>query len=141
MPDFPMIAPVRQVLDQPRVADVPGEVRRLWRDSNLSCVIKAGMSVAVGVGSRGIANLQALTAATLEVLREFGAKPFVVAAMGSHGGATPGGQRDLLASYGITESALGVPVRTDMDAVADRHKFVGRAGLVGQERTRRRCAS
>jgi hypothetical protein len=112
-----MIAPIRQLLDQPRIPDVPAEVRRLWRASHLSRVIKPGMSVAVGVGSRGIANLQALTAATLDVIREFGAKPFVVAAMGSHGGATPEGQRDLLASYGITESALGVPIRTEMDAV------------------------
>jgi hypothetical protein len=117
MPEFPSIAPVRQVLDQPRVADVPGEVRRLWRSSNLPRTIKPGMRVAVGVGSRGIANIQAMTAATLDVLLELGAKPFVVAAMGSHGGATPEGQRDLLASYGITESALGVPIRTEMDAV------------------------
>src|SRR5690349_17093527 len=100
MPEFPMIAPIRQLLDQPRIPDVPAEVRRLWRASHLSRVIKPGTSVAVGVGSRGIANLQAMTAATLDVLRELGAKPFVVAAMGSHGGATPEGQRDLLASYG-----------------------------------------
>jgi hypothetical protein len=56
--------------------------------------------------------------ATLEVLRDLGAKPFIVAAMGSHGGATAEGQRDLLASYGITELALGVSVKTEMDAVA-----------------------
>jgi Lactate racemase N-terminal domain len=118
MLDFPLIAPVRQTLDQPRVADVSAETRRLWRESRLPRIIKPGMRVAVGVGSRGIANLAALVRATLDVLRDLGAQPFVVAAMGSHGGATPDGQRALLASYGITDSALGVPVKTDMEVAA-----------------------
>jgi hypothetical protein len=73
--------------------------------------------VAVGVGSRGIANLAVMVRATLDVLRDLGAQPFVVAAMGSHGGATAEGQRDLLAEYGVSEQALGVPVRTDMTSV------------------------
>jgi hypothetical protein len=75
------------------------------------------MRVAVGVGSRGIANLSAIVRATLEALRDLGTQPFVVAAMGSHGGATPAGQRQLLAEYGVSEQALGVPVKTDMTAV------------------------
>jgi hypothetical protein len=75
------------------------------------------MSVGIGVGSRGIANLQTMVRATIDVLRDLGAKPFVVAAMGSHGWATAEGQRELLASSGISESALGVPVKTDMAAV------------------------
>jgi hypothetical protein len=118
MADFPLIAPVRQVLTQPRVDDVSGEVRRLWQSSNLAKTIRPGMRVAVGVGSRGIANLATLVHTTLEFLRDLQAKPFVVAAMGSHGGATNEGQRDLLASYGVTESALGIPVVTDMDVAA-----------------------
>jgi hypothetical protein len=117
MNDFPLIAPIRQVHSQPRVADVPSEVRRRWLESNLPRTIKPGMRVAVGVGSRGIAQLSAMVRSTIEVLRELGAQPFVVAAMGSHGGATADGQRALLASYGITEAALSVPVVTDMDAV------------------------
>jgi hypothetical protein len=72
--------------------------------------------VAVGVGSRGVANLAVMVRSTLDTLTEWGARPFVVAAMGSHGGATPAGQRDLLADYGISEQALGVSVKTDMDA-------------------------
>jgi hypothetical protein len=75
------------------------------------------MSVAVGVGSRGISNLQTMVRATIDVLRDLGAKPFVVAAMGSHGGATSEGQRELLAGYGISETELRVPVKTDMAAV------------------------
>jgi hypothetical protein len=115
--DMPPVVPVRQAHPQPQVADVPGEVRRLWQASSLRQRIKPGDRVAVGVGSRGIANIQAIARATLDVLCDLGAKPFVVAAMGSHGGATPEGQRELLAGYGVTEEALGVPVKTDMTAV------------------------
>jgi hypothetical protein len=73
--------------------------------------------VAVAVGSRGIANVATIVRATLDSLRDLGAQPFVVAAMGSHGGATSEGQRQLLADYGVSEQALGVPVKTDMTAV------------------------
>ena len=93
--------------------------------------IKPGMTVGVGVGSRGIANLQTMVRATLDVLRDLRAKPFIVAAMGSHGGATPEGQRELLAGYGISEAELGVPVKTDMTAVQIGTNSLGRAGLVG----------
>jgi len=99
------------------VADVPGEVWRQWRASKTAKRIKPGMRIAVGCGSRGINNLLPITKATVEVLHELGAKPFIVAAMGSHGGATPRGQRELLAGYGLDEAHLGVPVVTDMDAV------------------------
>jgi hypothetical protein len=75
------------------------------------------MRVAVGCGSRGIKNYLTLAKATIGALKELGANPFVVAAMGSHGGATAEGQRELLASYDIDEAHLGVPVVTDMDAV------------------------
>ncbi len=75
------------------------------------------MRIAVGCGSRGIKNYLPIARATIDALKELGAKPFAIAAMGSHGGATADGQRELLASYGITPENLGVPVVTDMDAV------------------------
>lgn len=115
--EFPSIAPIRQVLNQPRIEDVPGEVRRLWSASGIRQQIKPGMRVALGVGSRGIANLASMVRSTIDVIKEWGADPFVVAAMGSHGGATADGQRALLESSGVAESTLGVPVLTDMDAV------------------------
>jgi hypothetical protein len=77
--------------------------------------IKPGARIAVAVGSRGISNLQAIVTSVLENLRSAGAQPFIVPAMGSHGGATPEGQTELLAEYGITEAALGVPIRAGMD--------------------------
>src|SRR6185437_3510551 len=79
--------------------------------------VRRGDKVAVAVGSRGIANLATIVRATLDSLRDLGAQPFVVAAMGSHGGATADGQRELLGEYGISSQALGVPVKTDMNTV------------------------
>jgi hypothetical protein len=115
--EIPLIAPLRQIVSQAPIADVAGEARRRWLASSLPKRVKPGDRIAVAVGSRGIANLQAMVRATLDVLREAGAKPFVVAAMGSHGGGTPEGQRELLAEYGVSETALGVPVKTDMTTV------------------------
>ena len=77
--------------------------------------ISPGMRIAVGVGSRGIANLKEIVRAALDVLTQAGARPFLVPAMGSHGGATPEGQAKVLADYGVTEDSLGVPIVADMD--------------------------
>ncbi|HEY7427537.1 MAG TPA: lactate racemase domain-containing protein [Gemmataceae bacterium] len=115
--DIPHVAPLRQTAPQPAIADIAAEVRRQWRDSRVAGHIRRGGRVAVGVGSRGIANLATIVRATLDSLRDLGAQPFVVAAMGSHGGATASGQRELLAESGISEQALGVPVKTDMTAM------------------------
>ncbi len=116
--DLPLVAPLRQTAPQPVVTDVAGETRRQWSASRFAARIRPGDRVAVAVGSRGVANLAVLVQATLDFLRDRGAEPFVVAAMGSHGGATAEGQRQLLAEYGVTESALGAPVKTDMDTEA-----------------------
>ncbi|MEE8257535.1 MAG: lactate racemase domain-containing protein [Acidobacteriota bacterium] len=76
-----------------------------------------GKNIALTVGSRGIANLSLLVRTVGEWLKASGARPFIVPSMGSHGGATPEGQRKVLADYGITEEELGIPVRSQMDAV------------------------
>ncbi|HXD87114.1 MAG TPA: DUF362 domain-containing protein [Urbifossiella sp.] len=115
--ELPSIQLVRQIASQPTLGDVAGEVRRQWLTSKTAKRIKPGMRVAVGCGSRGIKNYLTIVRATIDALKELGAKPFVVAAMGSHGGAVAAGQRELLASYDLDESHLGVPVVTDMDAV------------------------
>lgn len=112
-----LLYPLWQRWHPPQVADVAGEVRRKLLDSQLPKRLAPGARVAVGVGSRGINRLEEITRAVITTLKELQAQPFIVAAMGSHGGATPAGQRDLLASYGITEENLGVPVRTEMDTV------------------------
>lgn len=114
---FPPIARVNQSMPQPRVEDLAGTVRQQIRGSRIRDRVPAGGRVAVAVGSRGIATIRPIVAATVATLAELGFRPFVVAAMGSHGGATADGQRELLAGYGISEATLGVPVRTDMETV------------------------
>ena len=81
----------------------------------LNSKISPGMSIAVGVGSRGIANLKEIVETAVGVLIAAGARPFVIPAMGSHGGATPEGQRKVLAEYGVTEESLGVPIEAGME--------------------------
>lgn len=79
--------------------------------------VPRGGSVAVAVGSRGIGSIATIVGATVDWLRRRGAKPFIVPAMGSHGGATAHGQTAVLASYGITDESMGVPVRSSMETV------------------------
>ncbi|HUS35304.1 MAG TPA: hypothetical protein VM680_08140, partial [Verrucomicrobiae bacterium] len=77
--------------------------------------VKKSETIAVGVGSRGISNIAAIVRTTLDILRGAGAQPFIFPAMGSHGGATPEGQTEVLASYGITESTMAAPIRASME--------------------------
>jgi hypothetical protein len=114
--NLPAVQLLRQTVPQPSIADVAKTTRELWLASKTAKRIRPGMKVAVACGSRGINNYLALAKATIDALKELGAVPFVVSAMGSHGGATSEGQRELLASYNIDEKHLGVPVVTDMDA-------------------------
>jgi hypothetical protein len=77
--------------------------------------IEFGANIAIGVGSRGITNLAEIVSSVVERLRDAGAKPFLIPAMGSHGGATPEGQLELLASYGITEQTMHAPIRASLE--------------------------
>jgi hypothetical protein len=114
---LPLLAPVRQTLTQSEIDDVETAAYRAWQSSPVAHRLPRGGRVAVAVGSRGIANLAAIVRGTLRWVHEQGCTPFVVAAMGSHGGATSEGQRQLLAEYGVNEGELGVPVMTDMTSV------------------------
>ena len=106
--------PVRQIFPSTPPLDISAEIRRQLRP--VASSLKPGANIAVAVGSRGITNLRGIVAEVLHALREAGAKPFIVPAMGSHGGATPEGQTALLAEYGITEEQLGAPIRASMEA-------------------------
>ncbi len=77
--------------------------------------LKPGARIAVAVGSRGITHLSAIVTAILDQLRAAGARPFILPAMGSHGGATPEGQTEVLAAYGITEATMNVPVHPSLE--------------------------
>ena len=114
---FPKVARIKQIVPQPRVDDISATVRSRILGSRLRERVPAGGTIAVGVGSRGITSIPTVTHAVVRALEEMGFRPFIVAAMGSHGGATAEGQAELLAGYGITEAAMGVEVRTAMDVV------------------------
>jgi hypothetical protein len=106
---------VRQTFPRPRVADIPAAVRETLGAAALR--VKSGDTVAVGAGSRGIANIDVIVGAAVRWLKELGARPFVFPAMGSHGGGTAEGQLSVLEHYGITEATMGCPVRATMDVV------------------------
>ncbi len=117
MTSFPQIFRVRQTFDATQVDDVPGEVQRQLAALNLGEKVSPGQSVAVTAGSRGINNMSLIIRAIVEHLKGLGAEPFVVPAMGSHGGGTAEGQREVIESYGITEEFLGCPIRAGMETV------------------------
>jgi len=111
----PRMLRVRQTSPRPRVADIPRAVAAALAGAEVR--IKRGDTVAVGAGSRGIANIDVVVGATVRWLKDLGARPFVFPAMGSHGGGTPEGQLSVLEHYGITEAAMGCPIRATMDVV------------------------
>src|SRR6184192_52506 len=112
---LPRMIRVRQTFPRPRVADIPRAVAATLGEAALR--IKPGDTVAVGAGSRGIANIDVIVGGTVRWLKEFGARPFVFPAMGSHGGGTAEGQLSVLEHYGITEATMGCPIRATMDVV------------------------
>ncbi len=112
---LPSMYRVRQSLHRQRLADIPTGVRTAMAEARLP--VKRGDAVAVGAGSRGVANIAVIVRAVVDHLKELGAKPFVFPAMGSHGGATAEGQLEILAHYGITEATMGCPLRASMDVV------------------------
>jgi hypothetical protein len=114
---LPPIARVRRNFVQPEVADVRSEVSRAIRSSHLAGRVLAGGRVAITAGSRGIAGISSILQAVADEVRSLGFQPFVVAAMGSHGGGTSEGQRELLAELGVTEATVGCPIRSEMDTV------------------------
>jgi hypothetical protein len=114
---YPQLLRVRQQFERPTVGDIPRAVVVALEPLGLERRIRPGQTVALTAGSRGIANIPHILQATAAFLQRLGAKPFLVPAMGSHGGATAEGQRHLLESYGITEEYVGVPIRSSMDVV------------------------
>ncbi len=103
---------VRQRFPESPALDIPRLIRTGL--SPLAGSLNPGARVALAVGSRGISNLRAIVMAAVEALREVGASPFIIPAMGSHGGGTPEGQLAILADYGITSEAVGVPIDATM---------------------------
>ncbi|MFC6941725.1 DUF362 domain-containing protein [Salinirubellus sp. GCM10025818] len=114
--EFPHFHDVRYDPPTPELEDTPGAAREAV-DALAVDALPAGASVAVGVGSRGITDLVPIVEAVVGRLDEHGLSPVVVPAMGSHGGATAEGQREVLAAMGITEESLGCPIDARMETV------------------------
>jgi len=108
---------VFQRFETPRLADIPAAVRSQLESLQLQSKIRPGQSVAIPAGSRGIANIALILRETVAYFKSIGAAPFLVPAMGSHGGGTVEGQLKMLASLGITEDYAGVPIRATMETV------------------------
>src|SRR5262249_40810957 len=114
---LPTIARVRRSFRQPEVADIRATTRDAIRESRLSARLKRGSRVAITAGSRGIEGIATIVRASVSALRSLGFDPFVVAAMGSHGGGTAAGQLTLLGELGITPATVECPIRADMETV------------------------
>jgi hypothetical protein len=111
---YPEVARVRQALHRAALGDVPQSVRSALASLAIEGLTRPGQTVAVAVGSRGISAIDAVVGGCIEYLREKKLEPFIVPAMGSHGGATAEGQRAVLEHLGISQAALGAPIVADM---------------------------
>ena len=117
MQSYPHFFRIRQHLERPRIDDVAGEVHQQLEVLGIKNRVGLGESVAITVGSRGISKMREIVKAVVESLRQAGAEPLIIPAMGSHGGATAQGQRRVVESYGITEEYCGCPIRSSMETV------------------------
>lgn len=113
----PRMFRVRQIFPRNKIEpeEIPGIIKKLLSEEKFSSQIKPGMKIAITAGSRGIANNALTTKCIADFIKSKGAQPFVVPAMGSHGGSTAAGQREILRGYGITEEYLQCPILSSME--------------------------
>ncbi len=114
---LPKMATISQSFPSNRLTDVAGALRKELNKSNIIERVRPGMRIAVAVGSRGLADLPVLVQGIVSELKRLGAKPFVIPAMGSHGGASAEGQEDVLANLGVTPQSVGCPIVSSMEVV------------------------
>jgi hypothetical protein len=117
MSTLPRVFRLQQTFTSPTLADVPGEVRKQLGRLPLAEKIKPGQTVAITAGSRGIANIATIIKAAVDHVKGLKGVPFIVPAMGSHGGGTVEGQCKILAEYGITPEKMGCEIRATMETV------------------------
>lgn len=114
---LPRMVKIKQTFPNPIISDLPGTIRQELAKPEISGKVRPGMKIAVAVGSRGVAEIPAITRTVISELKAMGAEPFIVPAMGSHGGATAEGQRDVLTDLGVTEESAGCPILSSMEVV------------------------
>ncbi len=114
---IPKFIKVRQAFPRPRIEDIDTEVSKELREKGLLNSIGRGQKIAITAGSRGVANIDIIIRSVVKNIKQTGAEPFIVPAMGSHGGASAEGQIKVLESMNITEGSVGVPIRSSMEVV------------------------
>ena len=113
--NLPHLIRVYQSFPPTKLEDVEGEVQSQL--AGCGVIVKAGSHIAIGTGSRGIANIARMVRGVVQWVRSHGGEFFIVPAMASHGGAIAWGQRRVLERYGITEEYTGAPIRSSMNVV------------------------
>lgn len=116
MPLLPELVPVNWELPQGTAVNPITALHSEWTRLNLAPQL-TGKHIAIGIGSRGVAQIDTIARTLVQLVAESGATPFIVPAMGSHGGATASGQIEVLASLGISEATMGCPIRATMETV------------------------
>lgn len=114
---LPKMVKVRQTFPAPEVDNLIDTLRAEFAKPVVGETIKPGMSIAIAVGSRGVAEIATITRVVVEEIKKRGGRPFIVPAMGSHGGATAEGQQEVLKNLGVTEESAGCPIISSMDVV------------------------
>ena len=112
---LPRFVKIRQSFDTSCVANIGFKIREKLERAAIREKLRPGMKIAVTCGSRGIADIHIVIRELVHQLQEMGTEPFVIPAMGSHGGATAEGQREVLAHLGVTEAFIGCPIRATME--------------------------
>lgn len=114
---LPEMYHVKQIFPDTELKDITKKIDKDFKSDEIASSVKAGQSIAVLVGSRGICDLNMTVKSTIDNLIRLGTKPFIVPAMGSHGGGVAEEQRKIIEDYGITEEAMGVPIKASMETV------------------------
>lgn len=114
---LPRMLNVRQKFDSAQIDDAAARITEIMHEEKIASLVYPGQKVAVAVGSRMIDRIGIVVKQVILELKALGAEPFIVTAMGSHGGGTPEGCRQILEDFGITEETVGVPIKADMDVV------------------------
>lgn len=114
---YPRLSSVKQTFETTFIQDIPAKIHEELTKLNLGSKVKPGQTVAVTAGSRGIGRINIIIKTVVDELKSLKAQPFIVPAMGGHGGGTAEGQLAVLTKYGITEKEMGVPIKSAMDVV------------------------
>jgi hypothetical protein len=112
---LPKMIKVKQNFQREKINDISAALRSELMNDKIKSTIKPGMKIAITGGSRGVANVALIIKEVAAFVKELGAEPFIIPAMGSHGGATAEGQVEVLESFGITEEYCGCPIKASME--------------------------